>query len=263
MQKKVNLSFIEKTAVSAALSAGAIIYKNRFNISKISYKDNKKSILTNIDLQAEKIIIQYIKKHFPHHSILSEEKGSIEKNSQVQWIIDPLDGTANYSQAIPFYCVSIAVSIDGIIKLGVIYDPIHQELFIAEQSRGARLNNKKIAVSTTKKLNDALSGYGFGVGGKINKNFATLHQATRKTRVLGSTALALCYVACGRLDIYSIDSINVWDIAAGTFIAKQAGAHVFGFNTQTQDNQRNKKITNLIVSNEYLHRQIAKKIKDG
>lgn len=250
--------YIKKIAIQAVLAAGKIILNNKNKVSGVRYKDARKSIITNVDLLAEKKIISIIQKNFPDHSIISEEKGKINRNQKYAWVIDPLDGTANYSQNIPFYCTSIAFFVNNKNILGVIYDPIHEEMFLAQKGKGSFLNNKKIIPSKIEKISDAICGFGFSNSQNAISIFLKIYKKCRKTKNLGSTSLSLCYVASGRLDAYIINKINNWDISAGAIIVEEAGGKISGIRGEKIIYE--KKI-DLIADNGLIHNQILKIIK--
>jgi len=257
----INVNEIASVATSAAKNAGRIIIDQSSKIKGITYKDKNKSIVTDVDHRAEKMIIEQIRRRYPRHNIISEETGLHKGSEDVTWIIDPLDGTANYAQSIPFYCVSIAVRVKNKNVVGVIYDPVHDELFCAADKKFAYLGGKAIHVSSTKKLTDALCGFGFSKPGILSNNFKTLYPKIRKGRILGSTALALCYVACGRLDIYTVDQINDWDVVAGLYILEKAGGTFHDVAGKNVLKSNKEKIRGLVADNTILHSQIIRTIK--
>lgn len=250
---------IKKIAIQAALTAGKIILDNKNKVSGVRYKDVKKSIVTDIDLQAEQEIISIIQKNFPDHSIISEEKGKINGNQKYIWVIDPLDGTANYSQNIPFYCTSIAFVVNNKNILGVIYDPIHEEIFFAQKGEGAFLNNKKILSSKINKISDAICGFSFSNSQQAINPFLKIYKECRKTKNLGSASLSLCYVASGRLDAYVVDEINNWDISAGAVIVEEAGGKISDMKGERIIYQKER--IDLIANNGLIHNQILKILK--
>jgi myo-inositol-1(or 4)-monophosphatase len=218
-----------KVAIEAALEAGKYL---KANVGKIRHLERKGGLETNlvteIDKKSEEIIIGRIKKHFPSHDFLCEESGSAEIKSEYRWIIDPLDGTINYVHGLPIFSVSIGLEHNGEIVVGVVYDPSHDELFTAEKGKGAWLNKKRIQVTKTKKLIESLVVTGFSY--TVNKqpepdithfrNFVIEAQAVRR---LGSAALDLSYVACGRFDGFWERLLNPWDMAAGVLLVTEAG----------------------------------------
>ena len=176
------------------------------------------NFVSNADIKAEKIIIEELSKARKNYSILSEEDGSkIGKDKNNIWIIDPIDGTTNYLHGVPHFAISIALKSNNEIISGVIYDPIKDEMFYAEKNNGAYYNNQRIRVSKKKKLEDCL----FATGGNISeKNKTNTNIIIRR---LGSAALDMAYVATGRFDGYFQKNLNIWDIAAGIIIIKEAG----------------------------------------
>ena len=169
--------------------------------------------VTNADLKAEKIIIEELKRAKPKYSILSEEKGIENNNDKKTWIIDPIDGTINFLHGIPHFAISIALRDGDEITTGLIYDPIKDEMFYAEKNNGAFFNNQRIRVSKKNTLSECL----FVTGGKIEYNYELTFRKS------GSAALDLAYVAAGRYDGYFQKKLNIWDIAAGIVILKEAG----------------------------------------
>ena len=176
------------------------------------------NFVSNADIKAEKIIIEELSKARKNYSILSEEDGSkVGKDKNNIWIIDPIDGTTNYLHGVPHFAISIALKSNNEIISGVIYDPIKDEMFYAEKNNGAYYNNQRIRVSKKKKLEDCL----FATGGNISeKNKTNTNIIIRRS---GSAALDMAYVAAGRFDGYFQKNLNIWDIAAGIIIVKEAG----------------------------------------
>jgi myo-inositol-1(or 4)-monophosphatase len=187
-------------------------------------------IKLELDLQCQKLIEETVLGAFPEHAFFGEEGIAGATDSPYQWVVDPLDGTVNYFYGIPHFCVSVALRREGETILGVIYDPMQDELFEAERGRGAFLNGRPIESSTRDRLGDCVVMMGFAktadsIGAGVER-FAKLAYQVRKTRMLGSAALALAYVACGRLDAYIEELISLWDIAAGHLIVEEAGGTV-------------------------------------
>lgn len=217
-----------QVAVEAALAAGKILRERKDSFGKISYKEFYDPV-TEVDLLCEQTIISHIKKTFPEHNILAEESGSTQGNSSTsKWIIDPLDGTLNYSHGYPCYCVSIGLEHDGQLEVGVVYNPCMDELFVAERGKGASLNNKPIKVSTIPTLKESLLVTGFHpkVVNSLNDNlnhfcrFMKLCQAVRRP---GSAAMDLVYTAMGRFEGFWELKLSPWDVAAGALIVTEAG----------------------------------------
>ena len=192
------------------------------------------NLVTEMDILSEKIIVGEIEKRFPDHAILAEERPAMEKASRFLWIIDPLDGTTNYAHGFPVFSVSIALAKDEEVILGVVYDPTRDELFTAEKGKGARLNGRRIRVSSESDLSRSLLATGFPYDlreSKINNfdhfhNFAIRAQAVRRA---GSAALDLCYVAAGRFDGFWEMKLGPWDIAAGSLMVAEGGGKITNF----------------------------------
>lgn len=220
-----------QTAVKAAKEAAKILLKYFGRIEKIEYKTSKHDFVTIADKESEKKVIETIKKSFPEHNFLGEETGNHNKSSEFCWIIDPLDGTTNFSHAYPHFCVSIALSKNDELILGVIYNPISKEMFIAEGGKGTFLNGKRIHVSDKTKLIECLMSTGFWYDrGKIMDlnilNMKHVMKHVQGVRRAGSAALDLAYIAAGRLDGHWEFNLKPWDTAAGAIIIREAGGKV-------------------------------------
>ncbi len=201
--------------IKASEKASKILIRDFGEIEKLQVsKKGPSDFVTNSDLKAEKIIIEELKKARPNYSIISEENG-IEKNKDTKntWIVDPIDGTINFLHGIPHFAISIALKSNNEIVSGLIFDPIKNEMFFAEKDNGAFFNNHRIRVSKKNKLNNCL----FVTGGKIKK------EPDLSYRKSGSAALDMAYVAAGRYDGYFQYNLNLWDIAAGIILVKEAG----------------------------------------
>ncbi len=200
--------------IKASEKASKILIRDFGELENLQVKKKgPKDFVTNADIKAEKIIIEELKKARPNYSIISEENG-VEKNKDESnfWIIDPIDGTTNFLHGVPHFAISIALQSNNEMVCGLIYDPIKDELFYAEKNHGAYFNNQRIRVSKKREIDECL----FAVGkGKYNPDLIY--------RRSGSAALDLAYVASGRFDGYFQDNLNLWDIAAGIIIVKEAG----------------------------------------
>lgn len=220
-----------ETATRAAKEAGQFIRGRVGQIKTIDYK-SAFNIVTDVDKGAERIILDILRSAFPEDGTLAEEGGAMKVGAQRRWLIDPLDGTINFTHSYPFFCTSIAFEQDGEVELGVVYNPMSDELFWAEKGGGAWLNNEKIHVSSTfKSLSESLLATGFppDTTNSAENNleaFARLTSMSHGVRRDGSAALDLCFVACGRLDGFWERKLAPWDIAAGSFIVREAGGRV-------------------------------------
>ena len=187
----------------------------------------KNDFVTEVDKNAEGIIISVIKNAYPEHAFLAEESGQ-EGQNDCLWIIDPLDGTTNFLHGFPHFSVSIALQNKGVLEQAVIYDPLKQELFTASKGKGAQLNNRKIRVSIKNTLDGALLGTGFpynneSVMQQFIESYKNLFPNVAGIRRAGVASLDLAYVACGRLDGFWEFNLRPWDIAAGALIIQEAG----------------------------------------
>ena len=201
--------------IKASEKASKILIRDFGELEKLQVsKKGPTDFVTNSDLRAEKIIIEELKKARPNYSFISEENG-IEDNKDKNntWIIDPIDGTVNFLHGVPHFAISIALKSNDEIISGLIFDPIKNEMFYAEKDNGAFFNNQRIRVSKKNQLNDCL----FGTGGKMK------NEPDIPFRRSGCAALDMAYVASGRYDGYFQHDLNLWDIAAGIVLVKEAG----------------------------------------
>lgn len=224
-------------AVRAARSAGDIIVRSSDNIGKLKIdQKGKNDFASEVDRAAEREIINIIKTAYPGHAILAEESGKHEGNDYV-WVIDPLDGTTNFLHGFPQYAVSIALKYKGRLEVGVVYDPLRDELFTARRGGGAMLNNRRIRVTGQGSMKGALIGTGFPFKTDLHLEaytgmFKAISMQAAGIRRAGAAALDLAYVAAGRLDGFWEIGIMEWDMAAGILLIKEAGGVVtdFSFN---------------------------------
>ena len=203
--------------IKASEKASKVLIRDFGEVEKLQVlKKGPRDFVTNADLKAEKIIIEELKKARPNYSFISEENGiEINKDKDNTWIIDPIDGTINYLHGIPHFAISIGLRTKNEIVSGLIFDPIKDEMFFAEKNKGAFFNNHRIRVSNKNDINDCL----FATG----KNLKELDFPNRKS---GCAALDMAYVASGRLDGYFQENLNLWDIAAGIILIKEAGGSI-------------------------------------
>lgn len=249
-------------AVRAARNAGEIISRSADNVGKLQI--NRKGIndfATEVDRAAEQEIIKVIKTAFPDHAILAEESGEHKGNDYV-WIIDPLDGTTNFLHGFPVYAVSIALQVKGKLELGVVYDPLRDELFTAERGGGAMMNNRRIRVTNQTGLKGALIGTGFPFKNQQHLDaylgmFRAIHADSAGIRRAGAAALDLAYVAIGRLDGFWEIGLHPWDMAAGILLIKEAGGVATDFSFQ--DNYM--ETGNLIAGNPKMHQVMYQAIE--
>ena len=232
-----NLHPMLNVAVKAARAAGSLI--NRAALDVEAVRINQKQIndfVTEVDHAAEKVIIETLTAAYPGHGIMAEESGSEfgAKDSEFVWIIDPLDGTTNFIHGFPFYCVSIALAVQGKIEQAVVFDPTRNDLFTATKGRGAYMNERRIRVSKRVRLNECLisTGFPFRPGDNFKNYLGMMSDLMPKLagiRRPGAAALDMAYVAAGFTDGFFESGLNPWDVAAGSLLVTEAGGLVGNF----------------------------------
>ena len=234
--------------IKASEKASKVLIRDFGEVEKLQVSiKSPTDFVSSADTKAEKTIIQELLKAKKNYSVISEEIGIINnKNSENIWIIDPIDGTTNFLHGIPHFAISIALKSNNEIIAGVIYDPIKDEMFYAEKNNGAFFNNQRIKVSKKKQINNCL----FATGGKEKME---LDLITRKS---GSAALDMAYVAAGRYDGYFQNNLNLWDIAAGIIIIKEAGGIINEINLSNCSNIK------IIASSSRINEKMLEKLKN-
>jgi myo-inositol-1(or 4)-monophosphatase len=222
-----------RVALDAARAAGRLI-REQFGQAQAVELKGERDLVTAVDRAAEALIVERIRAAFPDHAVLAEEGTGRGRGGATHcWFIDPLDGTTNYAHGYPFCAVSIAYAVAGIVQVGVVYDPLHEELFTAAAGTGAYLNGQRLRVSTTPRLQHSLliSGFPYDRADmpralRLWTALLPLSQALRRD---GAAALDLCYVAAGRADGFWERHLQPWDLAAGALIVREAGGQVSDF----------------------------------
>ncbi len=226
-------------AIEAAHVAGSYIKRMAGKIIEINFKGTI-DLVTEVDLEAEKLITKYIRQFYPQHSFLTEEGSEITGSTDYRWIIDPLDGTTNFAHSFPAYCVSIALEYQRQLIIGVVNDVSRNELFYAEKGDGAHMNNEKIRVSKVNELRLSLlaTGFPYDVQTNPDNNLAEFGRFLLEAQAIrrpGSAAIDLCNVACGRFDGFWEPRLNAWDMAAGALILEEAGGKVTDYTGKSLD----------------------------
>jgi myo-inositol-1(or 4)-monophosphatase len=248
--------FLE-VAWEAANAAGMLIRENWQQPKEIAYKGTI-DLVTSVDRDSERCIVDILQRNFPDHSILAEEETElVGKQNHYRWIIDPLDGTTNFAHGYPQFCVSIALEHEGQIILGIVYDPLRPECFRAAKGRGATLNGTAIRTSDVKELDKSLLATGFPYDHRDKadyylsffREFMTRCQGIRRA---GAAALDLCYVACGRIDGFWELKLRPWDTAAGSLIVEEAGGQLTDFSGKPFSIQGNE----TLASNGRIHNEM-------
>ena len=218
-----------EVSIKAARTAGKIVKERFFTEKEVNYK-GWANVVTDVDLESEKIILGILNDEYPGFSILAEESDPITKDSEFTWVVDPIDGTRNFAEGIPHFCIVVALAKGAEIVCGVTYDPIRDELFTAELGKGAHLNGSPIHVSQQEIISQSVLGFDMGyVGHKAGLALDLIRHLwpnMQGVRLMGSSALGLAYAASNRLDIYFHHSLSPWDIASGLLIVQEAGGIV-------------------------------------
>jgi myo-inositol-1(or 4)-monophosphatase len=257
--KMIKINELLDVAKESAYLAGAILKEGYGTSFKIMNKEGKNNLVTEYDYRAEKAIIDNISKYYPDHKFLAEESGKTGSSSDtIRWIIDPLDGTVNFAHSLPIFSVSIAAEFNGEILCGAIYHPVLDEMFYAGKGLGSFLNGQIIKVSENSDFETAFLVTGFPYNVNTNPHncidhFVSIIQRGIPIRRLGSAALDMAYVACGRFDGFWEVNLNPWDVAAGIIIVQEAGGSV------TQYDLQDFKIfdDSILVTNGFIHKRIS------
>jgi len=252
-------------AIDVAREAGGLLVQ-RLGAARVSNKGDI-DLVTEADVASENLIIERIRSYYPQHGILAEESGEAVvvggKRSDWKWIIDPLDGTTNYAHGYPCFCVSIALEHKGVIEIGVVYDPMRDEMFAAERGAGATLNDRKMRVSSVEGLNHAMlcTGFPYNVRERPDfaRDFANFTMSAQAVRRDGSAAIDLAYVACGRFDGFWEDGLSPWDIAAGALLIEEARGRVTNFDNEPLSIYTQK----VLASNGLVHDDMLRVLRHG
>ncbi len=256
---------LKKVLLDATHEAGKIIQSYFNGTFVINHKEGINNLVTEVDHLAEQKIISVIKTTYPTHSIIGEESGENIQLSDYQWVIDPIDGTVNFAHGIPLCCVSIGLLLNGSVLMGAVYNPMMNELFFAEKGKGATLNGKPIKVSGKSDFKTAFLVTGFPYKWPENslehpvKVFERMVLEGLPIRRLGSAAIDLCWVACGRFDGFWEYNLSAWDVAAGYLIVLEAGGTITDFD----GNIGNVFDKQTLATNGLIHKDILSVINRG
>lgn len=259
--ERIDLDAIAKVADEAADAAGEILLEFLGKV-KVEYK-GEIDLVTDADRASEKAILEIVQSAFPEHGIYAEESGQQESESDVLWLIDPIDGTTNYAHGLPIFAVSIAVAVAGQIQVGIVYNPYYREKYTAIRGRGARLNGEPIHVSKTLALDKSMlvTGFPYSVREELNNldHFTNFTKRGRAVRRLGSAAMDLAFVARGAIDGYWEPHLNPYDLAAGWLLVEEAGGRV----TDLVGNPLTIQATQILATNGAIHDQMLEVLRLG
>lgn len=245
-----------------AKNAGEIIRKGFGKNFQIEFKTSEKNLVTEIDKKSEKLILDFISKNYPTHAILTEESGSIKKDSEYLWVIDPLDGTTNFAHGLPIFSVSIGLMKKNEIVAGAVYDVMKDIMYFSEKGSGSFAGEKKLKVSSTDQLALSFLVTGFPYNlvenpDNVFERFTAMTKKSRAVRRLGSAAIDFCYVASGVFDGFWEVSLFPWDMCAGKLILEEAGGIVTDFNGNEIDIFSKQ----ILASNKKIHQQMIDGLK--
>jgi myo-inositol-1(or 4)-monophosphatase len=239
-------------AEETAREAGALLLEKLGTPRDIQFKKGPSDLVTDGDKASEALITARIRAGYPDHRILAEEGTTGAEVSPYRWLIDPLDGTTNFAHGVPAFAVAIGVEHNGLLQAGVVYNPVTNELFAAARGHGATLNGLPIAVSGVERAEAALAGCGTSTHRRHGRRvfaFPAFVRLTQGARTTGAGALDICYVACGRFDLFCGPRLAPWDVAAASMVALEAGAEVTDFDGRPHTFER----PDILVSNGALH----------
>ena len=253
----VDLAKIREVAIAAAAGAGDIL-RNHWGRTHHIEKKGLIDLVTEADLASEETILQIINTAFPDHKILAEERGVTLGTDQYEWIVDPLDGTTNYAHHLPEFSISIAFALEGNMVFGLVLSPVMGELFCATRGQGAALNGRPIRVSGIKSVVDSLlvTGFPYDLPPVIRELMGRMERcllAAQGIRRLGSAALDLCYVACGRFDGFWEQNLAPWDTAAGMVIVQEAGGALTDFSGEPFTVEKKE----ILATNGHIHNEMT------
>lgn len=252
-------------AITIAREAGTVVRQGFGEVKRLDFKGAVNPV-TETDTAAETLILSRLRAAFPDHAILGEETGGSPWDVPGPiWLVDPLDGTNNFAHGFPHFCVSIGMMIDGELQVGVVYDPLRDELFAAQRSHGATLNNRSIHVTSVAHLADAFLATGFGYNRRVaaDNNTHRLDDFLRRSqgvRRAGSAALDMAYVACGRFDGYWESYLSPWDLAAGVLLVQEAGGQCSDYTSGSAQLYSGHEV---LVSNGLIHAEMLRVLREG
>ena len=237
---------------NAARRAGELVLSRFRSDVEVSLK-GRANVVTDADLASERVILDYVQEEYPDFGILSEESDPVPGASPYTWVVDPIDGTRNFAEGIPHFCIVVAIADGDEVVAGVTYDPVRDELFSAQKGTGALLDGQPIRISDRRNIDEAILGfdlgYDFGQAKHLMEMVAGIWPQISGYRLMGSSAMSIAYTAAGRIDLYAHHSLSAWDIASGILLAREAGARVLDRATLQDANLHS---PGLIIANQSL-----------
>ena len=216
-------------ATEAAKRAGELLMARYRSEKEINYK-GRADLVTDVDLAAEKVVLQLLQEEYPDFGILSEESPPVVTESGFTWIVDPIDGTRNYALQVPHFCVLVALAYHGDPVVGVTYDPLREDWFTAQQGKGGLVNGEPAVISQRRTLEECVLAFEMGyideMAGRALGLVRSLWPGMQAIRIMGSAGLGIAYAACGRIDLFFHHQLSTWDMAAGMVLAREAGGLV-------------------------------------
>lgn len=257
----MDIELVKRIGIAAAYKGGGVLLSHYGKVSRID-KKGVIDLVTEADTESESIIIETIQNVFPDHTILAEESGLNKGDVDHQWIIDPLDGTTNFAHQLDLFSISIAFALKGETVFGLVLNPITRELFTAVKGKGASLNGRPIGVSRSTAVSESFLVTGFPYNLRdffdpLLARFSNCLKASQGVRRLGSAAIDLCFLACGRFDGFWEQNLKPWDTAAGELIAREAGAIVTDFSNEPFTIDK----TEILATNGKIHKEMLSLLK--
>jgi len=254
----IDLNKIYQVALCAAYHSGQILSQYYGQLKHVE-KKGAIDLVTEADLASEKAVKKIIQDQYPEHGIIAEESGIQTTQTPYEWIIDPLDGTTNYAHQIPVFAVSIAFVVDKRPVVGIVFNPVSQDLFTAIKGQGAYYNRQSIRVSQAEKLSESVlvTGFPYNLNEIIESlmiRFSNCLQAAQAVRRLGAAALDLCFVASGKFEGFWEQNLKPWDTAAGMLIAQEAGAHITNFSNEAYHYE----MPEIVATNGFIHQDLLR-----
>ncbi len=263
MSSRVNIRSALTAATEAARAAGPLLVRFMGRPARVDTKRHAIDLVTEIDRRSERLLVRSLQRRFPDHGFHGEEHARLNPDAPWQWLIDPLDGTTNFVHGIPAFAISIGLLHHGVPMAGVVYDPTRREYFTGIRGQGAWLNGRRMRVSRVRRVADSLFSTGFSEKFRTNpapylRWFTAFQRRCHAVRRMGSSALSLAYVACGRQEGFYEQDLWPWDVAAGMVLVTEAGGTLSDFRGRAVTLPRTREQLELVASNRHVHRAMLR-----